>query len=145
VESFGRYIAVILVIGLAFLIPMSQYAGKLNKMRETYIIEAGEEFVKRIEIDKVVLLTEWERFCEKLNRYGGLCQAELTVGDVKKYREGMGDGGEFYQMSYDYEIKESLFRDGSYVLKEGVFVMVKIYEKKGVLKRVYFERARKID
>ena len=47
-------------------------------------------------------------------------------------------------MTSDNEIKEELQKSGSYLLKKGVFVMVKVYEKKGGVKRVYFERARKI-
>lgn len=139
-ESFGRYVAVVLVVGVAFILLITGQTKKSDKFFRMYIREKGEAFIEKIEYEKVISITEWESFCKEVNRFGCVCAPEIKVGEVKKN----GDSGVYYQMTYDNEIKEELQKSGSYLLKKGVFVMVKVYEKKGGVKRVYFERARKI-
>lgn len=139
-ESFGRYAAVALVVAFAFILLITGQAEKTGKFFRMYIREKGEAFIEKTEREKVISITEWESFCKDVNRYGCLCVPEIIVGEVKKN----GDSGVYYRMTYDNEIKEELQKSGSYLLKKGIFIIVKVYAEKGGVKRVYFERAGKI-
>jgi len=144
VDNFGRYVAVVLVVGIAFLMPIVYLAEQLSEIQRLYIIESGEAFIEKVNAEKKISISEWEMFCEELNRCGRLCVAELTIGTVKENVDAAENVGEYYQMVYDYEIKKGLYEKGNYALETGQFFIVKIFERKDGVKRVYFERARKV-
>ena len=143
-ENFGRYVAIVLVVGLAFVMSIAYQAENLSEIQRIYLIEKGEEFVEKVTVKKEITIFEWEQFFEELNRCGRLCVAEFTIGTVKENGIEVESAGDYFEMVYDYEIKKKLHERGSYVLKSGQFFTVEIYERKNGVKRVYFERARKV-
>lgn len=125
-ESFGRYIAVLIAITLLFVIPIQQGNNKLQRVRKMYVTELLREFVEESAHQSEITLQEWKLLCERLPK--GQCQffLRISVGE----RKDIGDHESYYRMTYDEEIKETLFEEGCYPLRTGDILMLQVREAK---------------
>ncbi len=132
VESFGRYIAVIMAITLLCVIPMQQGNIKLRRITKAYVTELVREFVETSAHQGEITLQEWERLHKKLQE--GKCRffLDISVGKRKDsgYREASWKNISYYQMTYHEEIKERLLKEGNYTLQTGDILMLEIREAK---------------
>ena len=53
-DNFGRYVAVVLVVGIAFLMPIVYLAEQLSEIQRLYIIESGEAFIEKVNAEKKI-------------------------------------------------------------------------------------------
>lgn len=127
-ESFGRYIAVIMAIALVFVIPMQHGNARLQRIGKIYATELVREFVEESTHQGEITLQEWERLHKKLLE--GKCRIflDISVGKRKDsgYREESWKNISYYQMTYHEEIKERLLKEGNYTLQTGDILMLEI-------------------
>ncbi len=123
-ESFGRYIAVIMAIGLLFMVPVQQENTKLQRIRKAYATELVREFVEESARQGEITLQEWELLCKRLQEGKCLFFLSISVG------EGKDSGLSYYRMTYNDEIKEALFKEGRYPLRAGDILMIQVREAK---------------
>lgn len=144
-ESFGRYIAGVLTIGMLFFLLSYCCLEKTNELKKLYLEEKGERFLEETIEDGIITLAEWTQFCDDINRTRMACEFELTAGGIVQHgtqTQGIRTG---YQMEYDADIVQEIYQKGSYQLREKTYFSLRIFEKKGKMIKVYFERARKMD
>jgi len=131
VENFGRYVAIVSVIALLFLIPIVNYKEKIQRIRELHIENLRMRYIEHVMKCRVICLAEWEDFCTQVNRYGGGYDIELSVGVLKHIpAEDSLVNGSMYVIHYEKEIKEVLYQTGNYVLEHGAQVMIKLDKTK---------------
>jgi len=145
-EWFGRYVAIVMVIGLLTLFVVGHNGEALKKIQMIYIKETVNDFLEKVAEEKLISFSEWEVFQRSVNRYGLLCDVELTSA-VK--RELVLDESEtsvdWFKLIYHSEIVKELYQNGKYKPMQGAYVTVKVSGKNAGLIKVYFEQARKID
>lgn len=128
-ENFGRYVAIVSVISLLFLIPIANNKEKIQRIRELHIENLRMRYIEHVMKYRVISLAEWEDFCAQVNRYGGGYDIELSVGVLKHIpTDDSLLNGSMYVMHYGKEIKEVLYQTGNYVLEHGAQVMIKLDE-----------------
>ncbi len=121
-ESFGRYIAVIMAIGLLFVVPAQQGNVRMQRIRKVYATELVHGFVEKSARRGEITLQEWELLYKRLQE--GKCLLFLTVS-VGEERDS-GYNISYYRMTYHDEIKEILFKEGRYPLRTGDILMLEM-------------------
>lgn len=145
-EWFGRYVAIVMVVGLLAFTMVGHSEETLRRMQEIHIRETADAFIEKVVEKKEVLLSEWEEFNQAINRYGLLCEAEMSSAVIKELAfEESETSADWCEMKYHTEIISELYQSGKYKPMQGGYVTVKVKGKNVGAKRVYFERARKID
>lgn len=137
-EIFGRYVATTMVMILLFLVPVMNYSGKIQRIRRNYTEMLKKDFIEQVMQTEEIVLTEWEEFHEKISGLGEQYTISLSVG----IRKTIGDEGDknlngIYELRYEKEIMEELYRSGRYLLKKGEYVMMEVsmLHQVGTLKR----------
>ena len=137
-EVFGRYVATTMVMILLFLVPAMNYSGKVQRIRRNYAEMLKKDFIEQVMQTEEIVLTEWEEFHEKISGLGEQYTISLSVG----IRKTIGDEGDknlngIYELRYEKEIMEELYRSGRYLLKKGEYVMMEVsmLHQVGTLKR----------
>ena len=127
-ENLGRYLAVVITIVLLFLIPVSYYKHKIQRLRLCYIENLCEEYEQQIITSGEMFLTEWNEFCTSISRCGRY-DIELAVGTrVDGVIENGRNANRIYVLMYMQEIMEELHQRGTFQLEDGEYFILRVRE-----------------